>query len=82
MTLSLKPEAQGILDRLVASGQFGGPTRVVEAGLQKLEAEANDVRALVESFPPGSLAKYFNAERDAEEVALLKCSSVVLEKQK
>ena len=76
MNLVLNPESEAILQRLVATGRYGGPAGVVEAGLQKLDAETS---AQIEAFPPGSLAHLFNDERNAEEAALVKGSSLVIE---
>lgn len=76
MNLVLNPESEAILQRLVASGRYGGAAGVLEAGLQKLNAEAN---TQLESFPPGSLAHLFTDERNLEEAALVKGSSLVIE---
>lgn len=73
MNLVLNPESEAILERLVASGRYGGAAGVLEAGLRKLDAEQT------ESFPPGSLAHLFTDERNAEEAALVKGSSLVIE---
>jgi Arc/MetJ-type ribon-helix-helix transcriptional regulator len=79
MNVSLSTESEAIVHRLTALGKFCDASEVVQAGLRKLEAELTGHEAGIESFPPGSLAAFFTDERNAEELALLKGSSLKIE---
>ena len=74
MTVVLKGEMEALVHRLLASGRYGSAAEAVAAGLKKL-----DEGTALESFPPGSLRATLTDERNAEELLLLKGSSLTLE---
>jgi Arc/MetJ-type ribon-helix-helix transcriptional regulator len=78
MTLTLSAKAEALIQQLIASGEFQNPNDAVEAGLQKL-MERKTTLELVERFPPGSLAKYYTEENNAEEARLMKGCSFIIE---
>lgn len=78
MNVTLTRHLQALVERLLASGRFRDRNEVIRAGLRKLE---EDFRVLgdLEQFPPGSLRRSFTARRNAEELSLLKGSSLAVE---
>jgi hypothetical protein len=77
MTVVLDKDLETLIGRLVASGRFDSPQEVVGAGLRKLEGE--ELTASFESFPEGSLSKFYNPENNSEERELFKACSMVVE---
>jgi len=78
VTVVLDKELEMLIGRLVASGRFHSPHEAVRAGLQKLEGEAG-IPSAFESFPEGSLAKFFTPENNSEERELFKACSMAVE---
>ena len=74
MTVVLKGEMEALLHRLLETGRYGNAAEAVAAGLKKLGESTSP-----ESFPPGSLEATLTDERNAEELLLLKGSSLTLE---
>jgi Arc/MetJ-type ribon-helix-helix transcriptional regulator len=77
VTLTLSARAEASIQRLVASGKFRSPPEAIEAGLEKLVQE-NQALQRIEKFPPGSLAHLFTKDQNAEELTLLKGSSLLV----
>lgn len=71
MTVVLDKELETLIARLVASGRFHTPNEVVSAGLRKLDREEG-VPSAFESFPEGSLAKFYTPKNNSEERELFK----------
>jgi Arc/MetJ-type ribon-helix-helix transcriptional regulator len=80
MTVVLDKELETLIGRLVTSGRFHTPHEAVGAGLRKLEGETG-IPAEFESFPEGSMAKFFTAENNSEERELFKACSMAVEDQ-
>ena len=76
MTVVLNGEMEILVRRLMASGRYTNADDAVCAGLKKLEESTG-----LESFPPGSLQATLTNERNAEELLLLKGSSLMLENE-
>ena len=76
MTVVLKDEMERLVRRLMASGRYENADEAVCAGLKKLEECAG-----FESFPPGSLQGTLTNERNAEELGLLRGSSLMIENE-
>jgi Arc/MetJ-type ribon-helix-helix transcriptional regulator len=74
MTVVLDKDLETLIGRLVANGRFHTPYDAVVAGLQKLEREEG-VAAAFESFPEGSLAKFYTPENNSEDRELFKACS-------
>jgi putative addiction module CopG family antidote len=77
MTVVLDKEIETLIGRLVASGRFHTPNEAVRAGLRKLESE-EALPLEFESFPEGSLAKFFTPENNSEERQLFKACSMAV----
>ena len=78
MTVVLDKELETLVGRLVMSGRFQNPREAVGAALRKLEREESLPTAF-ESFPEGSLAKFFTPENNSEERELFKACSLLIE---
>jgi hypothetical protein len=78
MTVVLDKELETVIVRLVASGRFHTPHEAVGAGLRKLESEGG-IPSAFESFPEGSLARFFTPENNSEERELFKACSMAVE---
>ena len=78
MSTTLTGDLEALIKRLMASTRYRGKAEVVRAGLRKLEAVGQTSEAL-EHFPQGSLRRRFTAKRNADELSLLKGSSLAME---
>jgi Arc/MetJ-type ribon-helix-helix transcriptional regulator len=78
VTLTIPDRAEESIQRLLSTGRFRTVPDVIEAGLKALEAETN-LHPVIESFPTGSLLHLFTPEQNAEEIALAKGSSLIVE---
>jgi Arc/MetJ-type ribon-helix-helix transcriptional regulator len=78
MTVVLDKELETLIGRLVASGRFHTPHEAVGAGLRKLE-DQEGISSGFESFPEGSLARFYTPENNSEERDLFKACSMAVE---
>jgi hypothetical protein len=78
MTVVLDKELETLITRLVTSGRFQTPTEAVGAGLRKLDRE-ECIPSAFESFPEGSLSKFYTPENNSEERELFKACSMTVE---
>ena len=78
MILTIPESAEASIQRLLSTGRFNSVPDVIEAGLRALENQTNPA-PLIEQFPPGSLLHLFTPEQNAEEIALVKGSTLIVD---
>ena len=79
MSISLNARDEALIKRMLASGQYRNRSELVRAGIRKLAQEQKRASSKDERFPAGSLLHLFTPRRNAEELALLKGSSLLIE---
>lgn len=79
MTVTLTRRDKAIIERLLASGRYRNRNQLFRAGLRRLAQEPKRRASARERFPSGSLLHLFTPRRNAEELALLKGSSLLVE---
>jgi Arc/MetJ-type ribon-helix-helix transcriptional regulator len=79
MTITLSDREEALVKRMLASGRYRDGNELIRAGLRKIAEEDNVQNTDVEQFPVGSMLYLFTEDRNAEEGALVKGSSLLLE---